>query len=45
MDALLKSKWRKSRGRHERGDNERVMYAVSSSVVSLHYEKSTPKPK
>lgn len=26
-------------------DNERVIYAVSSSVVSLHYEKSVLRPK
>lgn len=26
-------------------DNERVKYAVSSSVVSLHYEKSVLRPK
>lgn len=26
-------------------DNERVIYAVSSSDVSLHYEKSVLRPK
>lgn len=31
----------KRKGKTRKGDNERNIYAVSSSVVTLYYEKNT----